>query len=124
DLKGGKDLIQPITYRKKTTQWIIDRVKIDRIMLIRGPRYSGKTSMCELLERHLKEIITTNDQVISISNLLFDDNYRSYDEFLNVNTGRTLKDWQNSFPNGHIYIIMDETQKTYSSYKCSGFWYW
>jgi len=80
--------------------------------------------MCELLERHLKEIITTNDQVISISNLLFDGNYRSYDEFLNVNTGRTLKDWQNSFPNGHIYIIMDETQKMYSDEKCSDFWDW
>ncbi|KAL1917895.1 uncharacterized protein VTP21DRAFT_3729 [Calcarisporiella thermophila] len=94
-------------------------------MLIRGPRFSGKTSMCELLEKHLKEIITENDRVISISNLLFKFNsHTTYDDFWKSVTGKIYWEWQESFPNGLVYIIMDETQLTYSHNKFVGFWNW
>ncbi|CAG8646419.1 503_t:CDS:1 [Paraglomus occultum] len=125
DLKNKKDLTQPITYRKRTTQWIIENVKDDHIMLIRGPRYSGKTSMCELLERHLEEIITVNDQAVSISNISFMVNSDiTYEDYWKIQTGRTYWEWQRSLQNGQVYIIMDETQITYSGSKFAQFWNW
>jgi len=124
DLYKKKDLMEPITYREETTRWILNMVEECHIMLIRGPRYSGKTSLCELLVRHLKNMKTENDQIISISHLSFGSRFATYENYWREKTGKTYTEWQKSFPNSRIYIIMDETQVTYSHTMFQFFWNW
>nr|CAG8666230.1 10204_t:CDS:1 [Entrophospora candida] len=123
DLYEKKDLEEPVTYREETTQWILSKVEKCHIMLIRGPRYSGKTSLCELLARHLENTKTENDQIISISHLSFSSKFATYENYWEAMTGKTYFEWQESFPDSRIYIIMDETQVTYHT-TFQFFWNW
>ncbi|CAH1769971.1 10802_t:CDS:1, partial [Entrophospora sp. SA101] len=92
-------------------------------MLIRGLRYSGKTSLCELLARHLENTKTKYDKIISISYLSFSSKFATYENYWEKMTGKTYLEWQESFPDSRIYIIMDETQVTYHT-TFQFFWNW
>ncbi|RHZ89752.1 hypothetical protein Glove_11g54 [Diversispora epigaea] len=105
-----------ITRRKETVTRINQFIQRDQIILIRAPPFTGKTSLCILMEEYYKK---KGIPVIQICFLGVED--MSFEEFWVIETGRSWKYWLN--PNhGERVIILDETHHIFVGSQYETFW--
>jgi hypothetical protein len=51
-----KEQCEPITFREETVKWLIDQIRAApyNVVFIRGPRFTGKTALLQLVKRYLE----------------------------------------------------------------------
>ncbi|CAG8765470.1 9012_t:CDS:1, partial [Racocetra persica] len=104
------------SYREETVMRIDQFIQRDCIILIRAPPFTGKTSLCTLLEEYYRNKDTP---VLQISFLGVDD--MNFEEFWITETGKSWKYWLNP-KNGERVIILDETHHIFDGSRYESFW--
>jgi hypothetical protein len=89
-------------------QRVVSLLNLHKIILIRSPPYTGKTSLAQLLERHLRANKKNNEVVIRLSFLgaRATTKFPTFDSFWEYHTGATWSDWL--YRKEPITLILDE----------------
>ncbi|CAG8520703.1 3505_t:CDS:1, partial [Racocetra fulgida] len=105
-----------ITHREETVMRIDQFIQRDCIILIRAPPFTGKTSLCILLEEYYRKKDTP---VLQICFLGVED--MNFEEFWINETGKSWKFWLNP-KHGERVIILDETHHIFDGSRYESFW--
>ncbi|KAG9307649.1 hypothetical protein G9A89_023214 [Geosiphon pyriformis] len=105
-----------ITRREETVTRIRQFIQQDRVILIRAPPFTGKTSLCILLEEYYRKKGTP---VLQVCFLGVED--MPFEEFWINETGKSWKYWLNP-KHGERVIILDETHHIFDGQQYDTFW--
>ncbi|CAB4415225.1 unnamed protein product [Rhizophagus irregularis] len=105
-----------ITRRDETVTRIDQFIQRDRLILIRAPPFTGKTSLCILLEEHYRK---KKVPVLRVCFLGVED--MSFEQFWINETGKSWKYWLNP-KHGERIIILDETHHIFDGDQYEPFW--
>ncbi|CAI2171280.1 11502_t:CDS:2 [Funneliformis geosporum] len=105
-----------ITRRDETVTRIDQFIQRDRVILIRAPPFTGKTSLCILLEEYYRR---KRVPVLQICFLGVED--MPFEEFWINETGKSWKYWLNP-KHGERVIILDETHHIFDGAQYETFW--
>ncbi|CAG8466832.1 9849_t:CDS:2 [Cetraspora pellucida] len=105
-----------ITHREETVTRIDQFIQRDCVILIRAPPFTGKTSLCILLEEYYRKKDTP---VLQICFLGVED--MTFEEFWINETGKSWKYWLNP-KHGERVIILDEIHHIFDGSQYESFW--
>ncbi|GAM21173.1 hypothetical protein SAMD00019534_043480 [Acytostelium subglobosum LB1] len=104
-----------IVKREKTIKKVIEVVKSNKVTLLRAPPYTGKTSLGQLLEQHLKEMIVLEEKKRHyVRRISWTAPSTSLEQLWCLYTGQTLNEWLMISKFRPVYLIMDEAHSIFS----------
>ncbi|CAJ0834542.1 12393_t:CDS:2 [Entrophospora sp. SA101] len=108
-----------ITCRHDTLRKIDKFLQRDKLILVRSPPFTGKTSLCFLLENYYCKL---KIPVVHVCFLGVQD-YRDFEKFWINETSKSWKYWLDPKKHcGELVIILDETQLIFNNRKYEDFW--
>nr|CAG8515135.1 10672_t:CDS:10 [Entrophospora candida] len=102
-----------ITLRNKTVTGLVEMIRQNRVVQVRGPPYSGKTSLAQATEIYIRKKYPKT-QVIFITFATANEDYE-FEKYIKEKSGKSWDEILNSETN--TVVIFDEGQQTYNKEK-------